>query len=195
MRRSKASPKAKAQPLTNHPERKPTRLTNYDYSLAGAYFVTINAYHRELLFGDVVDGIMRPNALGDIVRDVWMRTPTIRPYIELDEFVVMPNHFHAILFIHENHQPGVRATSGSPLPKDGNPRGPAPDSLGAIIAGFKSAATKRINAHRNHPGLPVWQRNYHDRIIRNDRQLHATRQYIQNNPQNWHDDENHPDKP
>lgn len=181
-------------PPKDHRERKPTRLTNYDYSLAGAYFITINAYQREALFGEVVDGVIMLNDLGDIVVAAWELTPVIRPNVELDEFVVMPNHFHVILFIHEIDPPIVGATRGSPLPKSNNPRGPAPDSLGAIIAGFKSAATKRINTHRDHPGLPVWQRNYHDKIIRNDRHLHATRTYIQNNPQNWHDDENYPDK-
>ena len=98
-------------PPKDHPERKPNRLTNYDYSLAGAYFVTINAYQRESLFGEIVDGIMQLNDMGEIVVAAWELTPVIRPNVELDEFVMMPDHFHALLFIHEIGPAGVRATA------------------------------------------------------------------------------------
>lgn len=189
--------------------RRSIRLRNYDYSAAGAYFVTICTYDRECLFGEVVDGVMRLNQSGEIVREEWTRTPMLRPNVELDEFVIMPNHFHAIFCIHDvgahctrpdRMRPGGahanenrahigaekdRAHIGAPLRRQ-------PDSIGSIIAGFKSAATKRINILRDNPGGAVWQRNYHERVIRDDRELDNTRQYIADNPAKWDDDENNP---
>jgi putative transposase len=81
--------------------RRSIRLKGYDYTQAGAYFVTFVAHDRECLFGDVVDGVMRLNAFGEIVRDEWFRTAVVRPYVMLDpdEFVVMPNHVHGIIWI------------------------------------------------------------------------------------------------
>ncbi len=96
-----------------------------------------------------------------------------------DEFVVMPNHIHGIVWIVDP----VGATGRSPLQTS---HGPAPRSLGAFIAGFKSAVTRRINALRGTPGAPVWQRNYYEHIIRTDRALEAIRRYIQANPHRWH---------
>jgi hypothetical protein len=81
--------------------RRSIRLPGYDYTQAGAYFVTFVAHDRECLFGDVVDGVMRLNAFGEIVREEWFRTAVVRPYVMLDpdEFVVMPNHVHGIIWI------------------------------------------------------------------------------------------------
>lgn len=98
----------------------------------------------------------------------------------------MPNHFHAIVIF--NHH-AVGATGRSPLQQ---PRGPAPKSLGALMAGFKSSVTKRINTPHNSPGVPVWQRNYHDRIIRNEREMSRIWDYIQANPTHWKGDEENP---
>ncbi len=204
--------------------RRSVRLRGYDYTLAGAYFVTLCAYERECLFGDVVDGMMVLNGYGNAVRDEWMRTPRIRPEVELDEFVLMPNHFHAILFItdvgaHRRAPPGgcnpplqksvcrtgahIGAPPGGcnpPLQKSvcrtgahiGAPLRRQPGSIGSIVAGFKSAATKRINALRDNPGAPVWQRNYYEHVIRGERDLDAIRQYIACNPAKWELDDNHP---
>lgn len=155
------------------------RLPEYDYAQNGAYFVTICAWQKERLFGEIRDGVMELNGYGEIVRDEWLRTPTIRQEIQLDEFVIMPNHFHAIVMI--NKKPTVGAHGRAPL-RDGHRQ---PQSLGSMVAGFKSICTKRINELRNNPGFPVWQRNYHERIIRNERSLNAIRQYILSNPANW----------
>ena len=178
--------------------RRSIRLQNYDYSTAGAYFVTICTFERECLLGDVVDGEMRLNDAGQIVREEWLRTAELRKNVILDEFVVMPNHFHAIIHIHDNvgahcMRPGPneradikRAHVGAPL------RRRKSGSIGSIIAGFKSAVTKRINQLRDNPGAPVWQRNYYERVIRDDRELQSIQQYIVDNPGKWQDDENHP---
>ena len=176
------------------------RLKGWDYTQPGAYFVTICTHERVPLFGRVVDGEMVLNPYGEIVRDEWFRSAEIRAEIELfpDEFVVMPNHIHGIVWIvatddpagyDENARPPVGATGRSPLP----PHGPTPRSLGSFIAGFKSAVTKRINQMRGTPGARVWQRNYYEHIIRDERALNAIRRYIIDNPWRWHLDRYNPD--
>jgi REP element-mobilizing transposase RayT len=162
--------------------RRSVRLRDYDYSCAGAYFVTICAYERECLFGDVVDGEVQLTPVGEIVRDEWMMTGKLRDCVVLDEFIVMPNHFHAVLMI--DHVGAIRRIAPT--------AGPASGSIGAIIGQFKSAATKRINQFRDNPGGPVWQRNYYERVIRADRELEGIRRYIAANPAKWEEDENHP---
>ncbi len=161
--------------------------------------VTICTHARAPLFGRVVDGEMVLNAYGTIVREEWFRSAEIRAEIELfpDEFVVMPNHIHGIVWIvttddmvgATGRSPLQRAHGHAPLP----PHGPAPRSLGSFIAGFKSAVTKRINARRGTPGACVWQRNYYEHIIRNDGALNAIRRYIIDNPLRWHLDRYNPD--
>jgi REP element-mobilizing transposase RayT len=184
-----------------HPDlhhRQSVRLREFDYAGGGGYFVTLCAWQRECLFGDVMDGGMRVNEFGMVAGGEWLRTPMIRPNVVLDEFVVMPNHFHAIFWIttpvgatrrvaHERRDAtGTRATHRVA------PTGPQPGSVGAIIGQFKSAVTKRINAMRDNPGCPVWQRNYYEHVIRDERDLHAIRQYIAGNPAKWESDANHP---
>ena len=143
-------------------------------------------HDRAGLFGKVVDGVMRLNELGALVATEWLRTATIRPQAVLDEFVVMPNHFHAIIAI-ENSRRGVlpyaRPSFRSPL-----------QSLGAIVRGFKSATTRLINEIRGTPGTVVWQRNYYEHVIRNDGELIRIREYITNNPLRWSLDRENPQK-
>jgi len=160
------------------------RLKGYDYSQAGAYSVTICTLERECLFGNIVDGQMVLNDAGRMVADEWVKTEQIRHEIELDAWVIMPNHFHAIVFINGN---GV-CRGDRPVA----PTGPQPKSLGSLMAGFKSSVTKRINELRGTPGTPLWQRNYYEHIIRNEKSLNRIRQYIHNNPVNWEMDEENP---
>ncbi len=186
-------------PAIHH--RRSIRLHGYDYAQAGAYFVTAVAQGRECLFGEVVDDQMILNEMGQVVQAEWERSSDIRREIELDTFVVMPNHVHGIVVI-TDHNPGevvgdVGATGRSPLPMDNHTSalikpGPSKRSLGAFIAGFKSVVTKRINEMRATPGGPVWQRNYYERIIRNENELDRARSYIMNNPQQWALDNENP---
>lgn len=164
------------------------RLRGYDYTQPGAYFITICTHERELLFGDVVDGEMRTNEWGEIVREEWFRTAQLRPYVTLhdDEFVVMPNHVHGIIWIVGEIVGATRRVAPTP------PTGPDAGSIGAIIGQFKSIVTKRINALRATPGAPVWQRNYYEHIIRDERALTAIRRYIAENPLRWHLDRYNP---
>ena len=162
--------------------RRSIRLQGYNYSRPGAYFVTICTRNRECIFGDIVNADMVLNEYGIIVRDEWIKSAEIRDECELDEFVVMPNHFHGIMWIRA-HCRGDRPVA---------PTGPRPHSLGSLMAGFKPAATKRINKLRRTPGAKLWQRNYYERIIRNDDELHRIREYIINNPAQWDMDRENP---
>jgi REP element-mobilizing transposase RayT len=183
-------------PFKHH--RRSIRLRGYDYTQAGVYFCTIVTRSRECLFGDVVDSEMRVNALGQMVAECWDALPAHFANVELDAFVITPNHVHGIIVIagdgdtvHVGAQ-DVRATHASPLRDPERPRGPKRKSVGAIIGSFKSAATKRINEMRATAGAPVWHRNYHEHIIRNEKSLHAIRDYIAGNPANWVSDEENP---
>jgi REP element-mobilizing transposase RayT len=177
---------AKYDPQRHH--RKSIRLPGYDYSSAGAYFVTVVTWGRDCLFGDVVDGVMVLNDIGKIVQEEWERTAIVRQNIELGAYVVMPNHFHGILIIHD----GVGA-SRRLAPTTMNAISPKPGSLGAIMAQFKSIVTKRIwKIDETVNGIPIWQRNYHEHIIRNEREMGAISRYIEANPVMWADDEENP---
>ncbi len=181
-------------------QRRSLRLPGYDYSQAGAYFVTLCTHDRACVFGEVVDGEMRLNEWGEIVRDEWFKTATVRPYVVLnaDEFVIMPNHVHGIIWIVNDDMVGA---TGPVAPIEATrrvapterPCGPTPASIGAIMAQFKSAVTKRSHELRGTPGLPVWQRNYYEHVIRNEESLDQIREYIRNNPVEWASDRENPE--
>ena len=204
--------------------RRSIRLKGYDYTQAGAYFVTIVTHDRECLFGEVVDGQMRLNPFGEIVREEWFRTAVVRPYVMLapDEFVVMPNHIHGIIWIVGAGDRGLGDDGGNvdvfvgaqrrcaPTPPTPPPPTPhtvrrpvggatptnvIPGSLGAIVRAIKSATTKRINALRGTPAAPVWGRNYYEHIIRYETSLNRIRRYIAANPSRWAEDHEHPRHP
>ncbi len=158
----------------------------YDYSQNGAYFVTLCAHDRACLFGEVVDGAMHLSELGEIITSEWFRTPVLRPQVVLDEFVVMPNHFHAVIAIEDSRR-GVLPYARPRL------RSPS-QTLGSIVRGFKSATTASINRRRNSPGAPLWQRNYYEHVIRNESELTRIREYIVNNPAQWAMDRENPEK-
>ena len=193
----------KFDPKIHH--RQSIRLQGYDYSQAGGYYVTIVTWHREFLFGDIVSKEMKLNKVGKIVEWEWLELSKRLLYVELGAHVVMPNHFHGILFIHETvgatrqgqtilqsgTEPLQNITSegmdGSPLP-----RGPKPASLGAIVAQFKSRVTKRIWKFPEFKGTPIWQRNYYEHIIRNEKDLQNKTDYIEVNPLLWAQDDENP---
>ena len=166
--------------------RRSIRLRDYNYSSAGAYFLTLCAYNREMLFGEMSEGEMTLHCAGRIVADEWRRSAKVRAEIELDEWIVMPNHLHGIVII----------TGGGLGMRRGDrpvaPTGPKPKSIGALIAGFKSATTKRINAMRGTPGSLVWQRGYYDHVVRGEAPLKRIRQYIRENPLRWDEDPENP---
>ena len=179
----------------NKHHRRSIRLKGYDYTHAGAYFVTICTHDRQCLFGEVVDGIVQLNAFGEIVRDEWLRTADVRPNVELDTFVVMPNHIHGIIVLRDNDGRGTLHGRGTlqRAPTIEQFGKPTSNSIPTIVRLFKSATTKRINERRGTPGSPVWQRNYYEHIIRHEESLNRIRQYILDNPLSWAMDRENPD--
>ncbi|MEI6205174.1 MAG: transposase [Desulfuromonadales bacterium] len=198
--------------MTYNPDihhRRSIRLKDYDYAQAGAYFVTICVWQRECLFGDIVDGEMHLNDAGRVVDTVWCELPARFSHVSLDEYVIMPNHFHAIILLNDTvgaiptGRPGFTIPTGRPnincadgqghgRPVGIAPTGPLSGSIGALMAQFKSNVTKRLNKFRTNPGDPVWQRNYFERVIRNETELAKAREYIINNPLKWELDKENP---
>ncbi|GIV83933.1 MAG: hypothetical protein KatS3mg052_0940 [Candidatus Roseilinea sp.] len=159
------------------PNRRSIRLKGYDYSQAGAYFITICTKDRACLFGEVVNGEMRLNALGQIVHGVWNNLPNHYAGVEMDAFVVMPNHVHGIVVIvGAGFKPAPTTTTAPTTTRHGLPE---------IVRQFKTFSARRINEMRGTPGVSVWQRNYYEHIIRNEESLHRIREYIANNPLKW----------
>ena len=160
-------------PAIHH--RRSIRLAGYDYTQAGAYFVTICTYQRECLLGGVEGGEMRLNASGERVLFTWNDLVNHNPGIELGPFVVMPNHVHGIIFL---------VGAGSE---------PAPTTpLSEIVRQLKTFSARRINSDRNTPGSHVWQRDYYEHIIRDEKELQRICAYIQDNPRSWAQDTENP---
>ncbi len=161
--------------------RRSIRLRDHDYSSGGYYFVTICTHRREQLFGHIDNNDMVLNGYGEIVLRTWNDLPKHYQNAQLDEFIIMPNHIHGIVILIDD---GVGAGL-KPAPT-GKRHG-----LPEIIRGLKTFSARRINEVRDMAGSPVWQRNYHEHIIRNDADLNRIREYIRNNPYNWKDDKNY----
>jgi putative transposase len=158
--------------------------------MAGAYFVTICTENKNCLLGEVVNGEAALSREGKIVGEEWLKTTEVRPYVSLDLFVVMPNHFHGILFIDKEAEGGTARCA----PTIRQFRMMISESLPSIIRGFKSAVTRRINILRYVPGAPVWQRNYYEHVIRDEPSLKRIREYIVNNPLSWELDRENPER-
>lgn len=173
----------------NH--RRSIRLKEYDYSLPGYYFVTICMQNRECLLGDIAGDKMQLNRSGEIAYESWIWMEKQYPYIEHDIFVLMPNHIHGIIIIDEAGRGGSRTAPSSQISGIGFKK---QKTLGRLIGVFKTVSTKSINILRNSPGALVWQRNYYEHIIRNEKELYSIRQYITFNPLNWAIDEEAPPK-
>lgn len=146
------------------------RLKGYDYSQAGAYFVTILTYKRQHYFGEIIDSKMSLSPFGEVASRCWYEIPAHMPSVELDAFVIMPNHMHGILILH-----------------DDSPKNP---SLGHVINTYKGAVTRltRQAPHHFTDENPLWHRNFHDHIIRSNTSYRYIANYVQTNPARWEDD-------
>ena len=184
------------------------RCQNWDYTSNGYYFVTICAQNREYFFGDLVVDEMQLSPVGKIVTEEWQKTAQIRSYIELNEWVIMPNHLHGIIIIKNQPPPPLEETPrwGVSQQATFHPEETfqpktfhrnvstksrlKPKSLGSIIGQIKTACTRRIWE----AGFDdfEWQDRFYDHIIRDDESLHYIRQYIINNPLKWELDKNNP---
>jgi len=186
--------------------RRSIRLPAYDYTQPGAYFVTICSQNRECLFGDVTNGDMILNQRGEMVERTWRELPQNYPGVEVDAFVVMPNHAHGIIVLVGANPPGVgpvgagpRACPEGPGACPGRPQGVAPTmSLPDVVHRFKSLTTARYrtgvlqDGWQPFPGR-LWQRNYYEHVIRDEEELNRIQQYIIDNPGRWEDDVENPD--
>jgi REP element-mobilizing transposase RayT len=168
------------------PERRSLRLEGYDYSQGGVYFVTICTEARLPLLGEIIDGQMLLSTAGEIAADEWLRSAELRTEVNLDEFVVMPNHLHGLVILSEGAGVGAHGSA---------PAGVAtrrPRSLSTLIAGYKAYSSKLINELRHGSGCRVWQRNYHEHIVRDEDELERIREYIRLNPAKWAEDVDNP---
>ncbi|MCL4547687.1 MAG: transposase [Bacteroidetes bacterium] len=163
------------------PNRKRTRLKEYDYSISAYYFVTICTQGKRKMFGNVVGTSMKLNQFGKIVKDCWLDLPNHYSKCELDYYVIMPDHVHGIIIINESRDESVTR------PNKKN------HGLSEIVRGFKSFSSKRINTLLNNENKFHWQRSFYDRIIRNEKELFAIRRYIEQNPLRWEIEKELPD--
>ena len=170
-------------PIDPRPRRRSLRLPGYDYSQAGAYFITACIHNRATLFGAVIDGDVRLSEMGTIVQQTWDELPTHYHGIDLDAFIVMPNHVHGIIILADQSER-----------RHGIPE---------IVRGFKTFSARRIN-ERTRIGVHIeagfktalaqqtrtirWQRGYYEHVVRNEKALDRIRAYIANNPARWADD-------
>jgi len=161
------------------------RLKDYDYSQAGAYFVTICTKEQECRFGQIIDQSMQLSSFGHIVKACWGDLPRHYPHVELDIFVIMPNHIHGIIVLAGQQIVGA---GFKPAPTVVNKR----HGLTEVIRAFKTFSSRQINKLRGTPGTPIWQRNYYEHVIRNEDDLAEIREYIMNNLMKWELDKDNP---
>jgi REP element-mobilizing transposase RayT len=177
--------------------RRSIRLRHYDYSQAGAYFVTVCTQNRECMFGKIVDRTMVLSDAGKMIQMVWDKLSIHYDGVDVDQFIVMPNHVHGILVL---VGAGPRACPDTIYVKTGQPQGVAPTiSLSDVMHRFKTFTTTQYRLGVNQyqwspfPGK-LWQRNYYEHIIRAEEDLNKIREYIVNNPAGWDKDEENPNK-
>ena len=196
------SPKSYPQSMTptnttpnKKPSRRSIRLKGYDYRHPAGYFVTICVKDALCLFGEILDGQMELSNIGRIIDSEWLIVGESFQYVELDVYCLMPNHFHGILWLTHELPDGENDFDRAKLPSSDQlasplqkrPGGAKVGSLGAVLGRFKSTTTRRVNRIRGFKGVSLWQRNYWERIIRNERELEAFRKYG-NNPLSWKQD-------
>ena len=166
--------------------RKSIRLADFDYSWAGYYFVTVVSDQHKSIFGKIDDGKVELFPAGTIVEEIWNEIPLHFPYVETDAHNMMPNHFHGIIIIQDIVGDIVEARHASPLQVNFNIK---PQPLGTVVGSFKSAVTKRVHDSGLYLKEKIWQRNYHEHIIRDEIDYQKVQEYIEANPINWSLDE------
>ena len=200
----------------NKQHRRSIRLREYDYTSPGWYYITICTHQQAVLFGDIKNGRIVLSPIGKIARGYWFQIPNHFKFVELDEFVIMPNHLHGIVIINNhpgNGDPGVSENladhdirignnnrrgvrSNAPTNANINPQNyfsfisPKSGTLGVIIRSYKSSVTRWCR--KNKFEYFQWQRNYYEHTIRNEQELYQIRKYIRNNPLKWQLDSEYP---
>jgi putative transposase len=157
-------------------QRRSIRLPDYDYTQPGAYFVNLVVQDRQPILGEIQAGQMMLSRLGQVVRKVGSELPRHYPHLAMDILMIMPNHVHLIMEL-----------TCAPVRRGETRRG-----LPEMVRALKSFSARQINRLRNTPGVPVWQRNYYDHIIRTQDEWERIRWYIENNPGLWEEDQENP---
>ncbi len=165
-------------------QHKQYRLPYYNYASTNLYFITICSYKREMFFGNIVNGEMILSNEGLCVEDSWKIIPTVAEYAEIDAFIIMPNHIHGIIAINNPEEPRELIKKEFAVKNR---------SLSNVVRNFKTAVTTKIRKLHKDPEFIVWQSRFYDRIIRNEKELIAIRNYIANNPMKWEEEKNNPD--
>jgi len=161
--------------------RRSIRLAGHDYSQVGAYFVTICTHNRALS--------LQAEPVREVIRLAWCGLSARFPIVALDEFVIMPNHVHAIIILAD--------AAGAPLDRGAASSAPTgmgggAATLGHVVRAFKSISAIEANKILGQSNRPFWQRNYYEHIIRDEEELSVLRRYIRDNPGNWPDDPDNP---
>jgi len=168
-----------------------TRLSNWNYSDNGYYFITICTKDKEEFFGEIVNNKIQLSEIGTIAQKYWLEIPNHFSFVELDEFIIMPNHVHGIVIIknvisHVETQNFASLQQAKPI-KPQNKFGPQSKNLASIIRGFKIGVKKYATINKINF---FWQSRFYDHIIRNEKEFYYIKQYIKDNPINWETDRN-----
>ena len=174
---------------------KTTRLPSWDYGSNAPYYITICTKNKEMFFGKIINNIVELSPIGEITQKCWLDIPKHFPFVELDEFIIMPNHIHGIIIINKPIVETQHVASRNQINKletqniaslQKNKFGPQSQNLASIVRGFKSGV--KTYATKNNLEF-AWQSRYYDHIIRNYESWERIRQYIQKNPNGGLDDE------
>jgi putative transposase len=178
--------------MTDHlPERKPSlRLGGWNYADAAWYYVTICTHEKHLLFGTIDNELIHLNDIGLLVHQHWLDIPRFHLNTILDEFIIMPNHIHGLIYLNDSVKTpsvglplsGNRSRVSNRSPSD---RPTKKKSLSKIINQFKSFASREINRRFGELGESIWQRGFYDEVVRSDARLNQIRRYIRDNPKHW----------
>jgi len=164
--------------------RRSIRLPGFHYAQAGAYFLTICSYQKQCFFGHVRDNSVALTALGQLVTECWLAIPVHFPHAEVPVHVVMPNHLHGIVILYKS--------ADSQTEKPEAFQAPVAGSIPTLVRSFKAAVTLRAKRAGVAPPLPVWQRNYFERVLRDGKEYASAERYILENPIRWQSDDENP---
>jgi len=181
-------------PIPGLPDRRSVRMRTYDYATAGIYFVTICTHGKKCMLGRVQEDRAVLSRTGAVVEEHWRAIPEHNPGVELDAFVVMPNHLHGLIILPKARraQHAVPLRNKNILVPERTFGALQPRELPTLVRSFKAACTRRVNQLRGAPGQPLWQRGYHEHVVRGDDDLEQLQRYIAENPLRWALDRENP---
>lgn len=165
------------------PRRRPHRLIGWDYGAAATYFCTFCTRNRQPVLGQIMQGALHLSAIGELVGGAVEELQVERPDVLVDAYVIMPNHVHLL----------VSLVGDAPASHSSNSLGPPSGSAGWYIGRLKARVAARARRAGLIGGQSLWQRGFYDHVVRSDREYAAITAYIESNPANWLDDQEHVD--